>query len=260
MLVSVITVAYNSGRTIADTIQSVLRQDYRDLEYIIIDGASSDATVSIVKSFQDRIQHFVTEPDQGAYDAINKGIRLARGEIVGILNSDDRYSSDSVLSTVVREFEQHAIDALYADVLIYKSFDQPRIHRYYDASNFSLHKFAAGWMPPHPTFFVKRICYEQFGLYKSDYRIAADFELLVRFLVTHRISYRYLNKVLVHMQAGGLSNRNFRSNWTLNQEIIRACRENGIKTNLLKVLSKYPQKVLQLLKRPSPNHCPGTVE
>jgi glycosyltransferase involved in cell wall biosynthesis len=251
---SIITVVYNNASTIRCAGESVLEQDYDDLEYIIIDGDSTDGTVEVVKllvdSYKDRLVTFVSEKDNGIYDAMNKGIKFAKGQIIGILNSDDYYASTTVISDIASQFVTTNADSIFADLLITRRENQERISRYYDAGNFSPDKFAYGWMPPHPTFFVKRDCYEKYGLYKTDYRIAADYELLVRFMFKHRISYSYMPKVIVKMRSGGLSTKSPRSNWIINREIVRACRENGVETNILKVLSKYPAKLFQLVRRP----------
>lgn len=248
--VSIITVTYNSKKTIRDTMESVLSQDYEDIEYIIVDGGSTDGTIDIVKSYSNEISKVINEKDDGIYDAINKGIKLASGDIVGNLNSDDVYFGNNVISTVVKYYNTENTDSVFSDLVLVKRDNLQKIIRFYSASNFNLKKFEYGWMPPHPTFFVKREIYKKYGLFKTDYKIASDFELMVRFLVKHRISYSYIPKVLVRMRVGGVSTRNLRSNWILNKEILRACNENGVKTNVFKVLSKYITKVFQLVNRP----------
>lgn len=250
MKISIITVCFNSEATIRDTIESVLAQDYADLEYIIIDGASTDGTLKIIDEYRDRIATVVSEPDNGIYDAMNKGIAKATGDVVGILNSDDFYVDSSVLAKVAVELEQKKVDSVFADLVVVDQVRIDKIVRYYRANHFTPARFAYGWMPPHPTFFVKRSCYEKFGTYRTDYQIAADYELLVRFLVVSVVSYSYLPQVLIKMRTGGVSSRNLKSNWILNKEIVRACRENGISTNLCKVLCKYPRKILEMISRP----------
>ena len=249
MKVSIITVVYNNNKTIKDAIESVLNQTYNNIEYIIIDGASTDGTVEIVKSYGDKITKFVSEPDKGLYDAMNKGIALATGDVIGILNSDDFYIDEFVIEKVVKIFEEKEVDSLFADLVYVKPDNVKKTVRHYDSSQFHPEKFAYGWMPAHPTFFVKRSVYEKYGLFKTDYKIAADYELLVRFLYKHRLTYFYLKEVIIKMRMGGASTSGFKSNLILNQEIIRACRENGIKTNMFKVLSKYPQKLLGLWRK-----------
>ncbi len=245
--ISIITVVFNGRDTIRDCINSVLNQSYENMEYIIVDGGSKDGTTEIIESYQDRISAYVSEPDDGIYDAMNKGVKMATGDIIGILNADDFYSDDDVISDVVNELETKKVDSVFADLVYIKNNDYNKVVRYYSSSNFNPGKFSYGWMPAHPTFFARKELYEKFGLFKTDYLIASDYELLVRFIARYKISYSYIPRVLVRMRTGGLSTRNFKSNWILNKEIVRACAENGIRTNIFKVLSKYTTKVFQLI-------------
>jgi len=247
--ISIITVVWNNNETIRDAINSVLGQTYKNIEYIIIDGASTDGTVEIIKSYGDKISKFVSEPDKGLYDAMNKGIAQATGDVVGILNSDDFYIDKFVIEKVVKVFEEKEVDSVFADLIYVHADNLDKVVRHYDSSKFSPKKFAYGWMPAHPTFFVKRSAYKKYGSFKTDYKIAADYELLVRFLYKYDLTYFYLQEIIIKMRMGGASTSGLKSNLILNQEIIRACRENGIKTNMIKVLSKYPQKLMGLLKR-----------
>lgn len=254
MKISIITVVYNNKDTIQDAMNSVLSQGYDDLEYIIVDGASTDGTVEIIKEvvkrYPERNIRFISEKDGGIYDAMNKGIRLANGDIIGILNSDDFYSSNQVIPIVVNEFMTKNVNSVFADLVYVKTDDVSKIVRYYSSAKFQPEQMAYGWMPAHPTFFVKKGIYEQYGFYKTDYRIAADYELIARLLVKNKVNYSYIPKVLVKMRIGGASTKSLKSNWILNKEIVRACAENGIKTNIIKVLSKYPAKILQSIKKP----------
>ncbi|WP_067177442.1 glycosyltransferase family 2 protein [Sulfurospirillum sp. UCH001] len=249
MKISIITVVSNNVSTIKNAIDSVLSQTYRNIEYIIIDGASTDGTVEVVQNYGNKISRFISEKDDGIYDAMNKGIRLATGNVIGILNSDDFYISNDVIHKVVKIFEEYQVESMFADLVYVEAHNVNKIVRHYDSSYFSPEKFAYGWMPAHPTFFVKRYIYEQYGLFKTDYKIAADYELLTRFLGKHEISYFYLKMPLVKMRMGGISTMSFRNNFILNKEILRACSENGIYSNWFMVLSKYPKKLLGLLKR-----------
>ncbi|NDJ18720.1 glycosyltransferase family 2 protein [Myxacorys almedinensis] len=251
MKISIITVVFNGESTIRDTIHSVLSQDYPDIEHIIIDGASTDGTLNIIKMYSDRLAKVISEPDSGIYDAMNKGLRLASGDVIGILNSDDFYADTTVISSVVKHFEQTQAESVFGDLVYVTSSDRNKVIRYYSSAKFNPDQFAYGWMPAHPTFFVKRWAYERYGLFKTDYKIAADYELLTRFLAKHRLSYSYLPKIMVKMRAGGVSTTNLKSNWILNREIIRGCAENNIQTNMPKVLSKYFTKVFQLVARPT---------
>jgi len=254
MKISIITVVYNNRETISDAMDSVLSQDYPGLEYIIVDGASTDGTVDcikqIIKKHPDRCIKFMTEKDSGMYDAMNKGIAMSTGDIVGTLNSDDVYINNQVLSAVAGEFMKEDVDSVFADLVYVRGGNLNKIVRYYNSANFHPPKMAYGWMPAHPTFFVRRMIYEKYGYYKTDYRIAADYELIARFLVKNNVTYRHIPRVFVRMRMGGASTKNLKSNWILNREIIRACRENGIKTNILKVYSKYPVKILEKIFRP----------
>ena len=249
MKVSIITVALNNAEYIEACIQSVINQDYENIEYIVIDGGSTDGTIDIIKKYEDKINVWISEPDAGMYDAINKGIGMSSGDIIGILHSDDLYIDEHVIGNVVQEFRNN-IDSVYADLVYVERNNLKNVVRYYDSSVFQVSKFAYGWMPAHPTCFIKKNVYDKYGLYKTDYIIAADYELLVRFYAKHRVSYSYLPKVIIKMRSGGLSTRNFKSNVILNREIVRACIENGIETNIFKVYLKYFVKLSQLFKRP----------
>lgn len=246
MKISLITVSYNSAATIGDTILSVLSQTHKDVEYIIVDGNSNDGTVDLVRSFGTRISRFISEPDRGIYDAMNKGIRMATGEIIGMLNSDDFYSSPEILASVANAFADPAIDAVFGDLVFVDPNNLEKVVRRYSSKGWHPGKFARGFMPAHPTFFVRRPYYEQLGLFKTDYRIAADYELLIRFLYVNRLNYKYLPLNMVTMRKGGVSSNGLKSNLVLNEEIIRGCRENGIKTNNFKVYSKYLIKIFEL--------------
>lgn len=249
MKVSIITVVYNNAATIQDAIDSVLSQTYQNTEYIIIDGCSTDGTVDIVERYGRKITKFVSEKDSGIYDAMNKGIAHATGDVVGILNSDDFYIDEFVIEKVAREFESKNVDSVYANLVFVHPDNLDRITRHYDSSYFTPEKFAYGWMPAHPTFFVKRSAYEKYGVFRTDLKIAADFDLLIRFLHTHRLSYSHIKEVLIKMRVGGVSTSGLKSKILLNKEILQVCLDNGIKTNILKILSKYPAKIFGLLNK-----------
>ncbi len=249
MKVSIITVVYNGADTIECAIKSVLSQTYKDIEYIIIDGLSTDNTMQIVKKYEKNIAKVISESDKGLYDAMNKGIKLASGDVIGILNSDDFYMNEFVISDIVKEFKRVKKDIVYADLVYAKPDDLQKVVRYYDSGYFAPKKLAYGWMPAHPTLFVKKSIYEKYGAYKIDYKIAADYEIVVRFLSKYNLSYSYLKKAIVKMRVGGISTRGLKSFYVLNKEIIRACRENEVYTNWFMVLLKYPQKILGLLKK-----------
>lgn len=247
MKISVITVTYNSAATLADTLDSVLAQDYPEVEHVLVDGASKDSTVEIIRRYP-HVQNWISEPDKGLYDAINKGIRMATGDIIGILNSDDFFPRKDILSTIAQQFEQQAVDAVYGDIAFVHPGDLERVVRHYSAKRFHPGRFAYGFMPPHPSFYVRRERYQQLGVYQTDYKIAADYELLMRFLYRNKIPAAYIPEVLVYMRTGGVSNENLMSRVKLNQEIIRACKENGVDTNMVTLSFKYFTKIFEFIK------------
>ncbi|MGE0078239.1 MAG: glycosyltransferase family 2 protein [Bacteroidales bacterium] len=244
MKVSIVTVVYNGSLSIRTAIESVLNQTYGDIEYIVVDGASTDGTIDIVKSYGDRIHKFISEPDKGIYNAMNKGIRLASGEIVGILNSDDFFTRSDVIERVVNSFSND-IDAIFGDIQFVKPNKLDKIVRYYSSKHFSLKRFRFGFMPAHPSFYTRRHFFNEFGYYKEEYRIGADFELLLRYLFDYKLRYKYLSFPFVTMRTGGISNRNMKSNIILNKEILKACKENNLRTNLLFIYLKYFIKVFE---------------
>lgn len=250
MDVSIITVSRDSAGTIEETIRSVLAQTYAHIEYIVVDGASRDGTMDIAARYKSRLRHLLSEPDHGIYDAMNKGIRLASGEVIGILNSDDFFADPRVVERIAEEFSRSKADCVFSDLLMVDPHDTNRVIRYYDSSRFTPKQFAYGLAPAHPTFFVRRACYERYGYYKTDYVIAADFELLARFLARHKLAYSHLDAVSVRMRRGGVSGTGLATRWINTREKLRACRENGIETNAFKVLWRYPYKLVEFVRRP----------
>jgi len=246
--VSIITVVLNGRDTIKNTIESVVSQSHNSIKYIVIDGGSTDGTIEIINKYLDRISVFISEPDKGIYDAMNKGIKLATGDIVGILNSDDFYIDEFVIEKVIKEFDEKGVDSVYADLVFVNPNNLEKTVRYYDSSQFNPSRFAYGWTPAHPTFFVKKEIYDKYGVFRTDFKIAADFDILARFLYTHKISYSYMQEVLVKMRVGGVST-SFSSVWINNIEALKACKNNGIKTNIFKILFKYPAKLLGFFKK-----------
>ena len=246
MKISLLTVSFNSASTIKDTIESIRSQNYKDIEYIIVDGNSTDGTITILKSYDSFISKWISEPDKGIYDAMNKAIKMATGEVVGILNSDDFYANHQILAQVAKEFSDPSIDVVFGDLVFVDSQNLSKTVRKYSSAKWHPGKFAWGFMPAHPTVFIRRKYYDQFGLFKTDYKIAADYELLIRFLFVHQLRYKYLPITMVKMRRGGVSSRNLMSNVILNNEIIRGCRENGIRTNVVMVYLKYFRKLSEL--------------
>jgi glycosyltransferase involved in cell wall biosynthesis len=246
MRISIITATYNSASTIRDTLESVNAQTYPDIEHIIVDGASKDNTLDLVKKYGKRVSLIISEPDKGIYDAMNKGIKAATGDVIGILNSDDFFTSDDVISAIVFAFENNDIDAVYGDVHYVNPENLNKCVRYYSSAVFKPSLFKFGLMPAHPSFYVKRSCYEKYGVYSLDYQIASDFDLLIRFLYTHKIKYRYLKKDFVTMRIGGESTKNLNNRMLLNKEDLKACRKYGITTNMFMIMFKYVYKIFEL--------------
>lgn len=249
MKITVITAVYNRDRTIARAIRSVEAQSHDDIEHIVIDGASQDRTCEIIKACASPLVTLVSEPDKGIYDAINKGIRASSGDVIGLLHSDDRFAHDNVLREISACFEDETIDAVYADAAFFSEHAPDRLIRRYNSARFGPKQIAMGWMPAHTTLFLRRRVFDRFGLYKTDYKIAADFEFIARIFKDGAINARYIPEIWIHMQTGGASTADLHSKLTLNREVLRACRENGINSNYFKILSKYPLKLLEYVKR-----------
>lgn len=250
MKVSIITVCWNSEKYIGTTIKSVLEQTYQNIEYILVDGGSEDGTVNIIKEycplFNGRMK-WISERDLGLYDAMNKGVRMAAGDVVGIINSDDFFSNNTIVEQIVEAFSDKSIDAVYGDVRFVQPKCLNKTVRYYSSKIFRPYLFRFGFMPAHPSFYVKRVYYEKFGLYKTDYKIAADYELLIRFLYKNGLKTKYLSKDFVTMRIGGVSTESFRSRYVLNKEIVRGCKENGVWTHISLLSLKYFIKIFELL-------------
>ena len=247
MKVTIITAAYNAAKTIDETLESVARQSHPNIEHIVGNGASTDGTLSIIEQYRDKLAAVVSGPDHGVYDAMNKGLALASGEVVGFLNADDLYASKDVLSRVVSIMEREGLDALFGDVEFFRPKDPTRTVRRYRSTRFSPDQIALGWMPAHPALFLRRRVYERYGPFRTDYRIAGDFEYCARIFHSNTLVYRSLPETLVRMRTGGISTSGWRNTLLLNREVLRACRENGIDTNILKIFSKYPAKLLEFL-------------
>lgn len=250
MKISVITISYNSASTIEDTLRSVLTQTYLDIEYIVVDGLSKDHTVEIIQKHEDRFNgrlKWISEKDKGLYDAMNKGIQMATGDVVGILNSDDFFYDNHVLQKVADAFKDETLDATIGDIVFVREDNHDKIIRRYSAKNWKPSKFAWGYMPPHPSFFVRRKYFDQLGYYKMGYKIAADYELLIRFLLKAKLNWIYLPIITTKMRMGGASTSGLKSLITLNNEIIKGCSENQVYTNKIMVYSKYLFKPFEFL-------------
>ena len=249
---SLITVSFNSSATIRDTIDSVLVQKYPCIEYIIVDGGSSDATMDIVREYGERIAKTVSRPDKGIYDAMNTGIGLATGDIIGFINSDDFYASNSAISSVANAFRDQSVDAVYGDLCYVAQKDTSRVVRYWRSSGFTPGAFSLGWCPPHPTFFVRRAVYERLGGFDPQFRIAADVELMMRFLEAHRVASAHIPSVLVRMRLGGETNRSVRNIIRQNQEIMAALRKYGLVSSWPSFIAhKAWSRIGQFIARPA---------
>lgn len=245
MKVSIITTCYNSAATIEETIRSVVKQTYSDIEYIIIDGGSTDGTLAIVEKYKQHISKIRSEKDHGIYDALNKGIDLATGEIVAILHSDDFYVAEDVIHTVVKLFKTESCDCVYADLQYVKQDNPHIIVRTWIAGAYSHGLFLKGWMPPHPVFFVASHCYKQYGKFNLQLKSAADYELMLRFMHKYRIKAGYIPRVLVKMRTGGKSNASVANRIKANREDRLAWKLNGLKPNLLTLILKPLSKLKQ---------------
>lgn len=249
MKITVITVCFNSAKTIEDTIRSVASQTHLDIEHIVVDGASTDGTLDVIERHRDTLAKVISEPDHGIYDAMNKGIALADGEVIGFLNADDIYADAGVLAKVANIMEREDLDALFGDAEFFRAEYPERAVRRYRSEHFRPDRIAWGWMPAHPTIFLRHRVFERFGSFHTDYRIAGDFEFVARIFHGDTLKYRHLPEILVRMRTGGVSTGGWRNTLLLNREVLRACRENGISTNLLMILSKYPSKLLEFLRK-----------
>ncbi|CAM3515882.1 glycosyltransferase family 2 protein [Deinococcus frigens] len=243
---SIVTVVYNGDKYIEDTILSVIAQDFDSIEHIIVDGGSTDKTVEILEKYSDKIAYWISEPDKGIYDGMNKGIELAQGKYVGILNSDDYYESSTVIERVEETFQEYDPRCVFAHVKFINPINNKTVRIYNSKSN-PEKLFKWGFMPAHPTFFAHREDYIKYGLYKEDYKIAADYELLIRFLYRFKLTYKKLDKIIIVMRIGGASTGGIKSTLLLNKEIIRACKENGISTNYFFLALKYFRKIREIV-------------
>ena len=246
MKVSIITATYNSARTIRDTITSVNKQTYKNVEHIIIDGASDDKTLQIAE-FYGHTGPIVSEKDNGIYEAMNKGVTLAKGDIIGILNSDDFYPDANVIGKVIEAFEDKNVDAVYGDLLFIDAANSQKVNRRWIAGGYDKKLFYRGWMPPHPTFFVRREVYEKFGQFDLNLKSSSDYELLLRFLLLHKIKVKYLPGVMVHMREGGHSNKSIFHRLAAHKEDYMAWKSNGLSPKWYTLTMKPLRKVKQFV-------------
>lgn len=246
MKISIITVVYNNDKTIKDAIESVLNQSYQQIEYIVIDGASKDNTVSIIKEFQSQIAKFVCEPDNGIYDAMNKGVGLATGDVIGILNSDDLYQDANVIETVMNQFSQDpSLDIVYGDLVYVKNEDVNSIVRNWKSIPYYDRFFERGNVPPHPSLFVKQYVYKKAGLFNLDFILAADYEFMLRIFKKHDFNSKYIERVIVKMRLGGATNQSFSNIIRQNLEVLKAWNHNQLKVPFLLMLSRIFKRLFQ---------------
>lgn len=251
MKVSIITVTWNSEETLEDTIGSVISQTYQDIEFIVVDGLSTDNTKAIIEKYRNHISVFVSEKDRGIYDAINKGIALAKGEIIAILHSDDMYYDAHVISEVVSTMTNTETDACYGNLVYVDRKNTSKVLRFWHSGAYRKNLFLKGWMPPHPAFFIKKWCYERYGTYTLDLKSSGDYELMLRMLHKNGVSVSYINKVLVKMRAGGTSNVTLKNRIRGNREDYKAWEMNGLKPGMFTLIRKPLSKLRQYLQRPA---------
>lgn len=247
MKMSIITAVLNGADAIEATLRSVAQQSHPDIEHIIVDGGSKDSTLERVSRHGRRVARVISEPDRGPYDAFNKGLRVATGDAIGYLNCGDSYVSPECVSKLAGALLVGAAEAAFGDVLIVDGARASRIIRRYSSRHFTPTALRYGLMPAHPTLFMRREVYRATGEYDADFRIAGDFELCVRAFLGRRTEYVYLAEPLVCMPTGGLSNRGWRSKLEITREMLRACRQNGVKTNSFKLSMRFPLKAIELL-------------
>ncbi|RZL45812.1 MAG: glycosyltransferase [Pedobacter sp.] len=245
MKISIITVVYNGEKYLQDCIESVLNQNYENLEYIIIDGGSTDATLSIIEKYQNQIHHFISEKDKGMYDALNKGINLATGDVIGILNADDKLASNSVITQIANSFVSENVEGVYGNLNYINETDSSRIIRKWVSKPFAKKDIALGWMPAHPTLYLRKRLFDKYGNYSLDYGTAADYELMLRFLYLNEVKAVYLDLLIVEMRIGGMSNSSIYQRYKAMINDYKAIKSNRIsfpvRTLLLKKLSKIVQ-------------------
>ena len=251
MKISIITAAYNAADTIEGTIRSVGAQTYPDVEHIIIDGGSTDGTISVLDANAAELDKIVSEPDSGLYYAMNKGIAMAGGDVIGILNADDVYAHDQVLDRVAKTLTTHSVDCCYADLVYVDRDDTNKVVRYWTSNTFVPGSFTRGWLPAHPTLFVLHDVYEQYGSFDVNYKIQSDFELTLRFLEIHRISSYYVPEIWVRMRMGGTTNRSLSNIIKGNLESYRACKQHGLAVGPMFFVTKIAQRLPQFFRRPT---------
>lgn len=252
MKISIITATYNSGKTVGDTLKSVLAQTYHDYELLVVDGASKDNTLEVVKNMEPLFEgkmRYISEPDKGIYDAMNKGIRMASGDVIGILNSDDFYTSDDALACIAWTLENEKVDAVYGDIHYVDDEDLKKCVRYYSSKPFRRWMMRLGFMPAHPSFYCRKEVYEKYGAFDAEnYRVAADFENLLRLIFVNKIKTHYINKDFVTMRTGGASSSGLESHKRIMRDHLKALKKNGVYSNIFLLGLRYLYKIGEILK------------
>jgi len=241
--ISIVTAAWNSGATLRDTIESVLHQTYQDIEYIVVDGSSKDNTVDIIQEYEPLFNgrmKWISEPDRGIYNAMNKGIKMATGDVVGILNSDDFFTDENVVSQISKGID--GVDAVYGDIHFVNPNNLKKCIRYYSSRSFKPWQMRLGFIPAHPSFYCRKKLFDKFGYYDDSFKICADFELLLRLIYINKITYRYIPVDCVTMRTGGASTSGFKSHKIASQEHILALKQNGLYSNMLIESLRYIYK------------------
>ena len=248
MKISVITVCLNAAETIADTLKSVGIQTYGNIEHVVVDGGSTDRTKEVIENWSGSTPLLVTGPDNGIYDAMNKGIRASSGDVIAFLNANDYYADKFVVEDMARHMMTQQVEVLCADVAFIGSGSATKIRRIYSSRRFHPERIRYGWMPAHPSMFVKKSLFERHGLFNASYKIAGDYEFVARIFSRGNVRYGYLPRIVVNMRSGGVSNSGIGNTIRLNREVVRACKENGIDTNLMKIMTKYPEKIAEYIR------------
>ena len=248
MKISVVTVCYNAVKTIEQTIQSVLGQTYTDFEYIVVDGGSKDGTVDVLERYSDRLR-YISEKDEGIYDAMNKGVGMARGEVIGIIGADDFYPDAEVLTRVAEAFRRNDTDSAYGNVKFVDPDNTGKVVRFWDDQPYDHSRWLKGWMPPHIAFYLKKSAYEQYGLYKTEFTCAGDYELMLRMLYKHKLSSQHIPATLMTMRVGGTSSASLKHRMVANREDRRAWKINGLQPRWYTLWMKPLGKIRQLFAR-----------
>lgn len=245
MKISLITTTFNSAKTLKSTLDSVKSQTYADIEYVIVDGGSTDGTLELIESYASIVTKSISEPDEGIYDAINKGIKLTSGDVIGLLHSDDFFASNQVLQIIADTFQEYHVDAIYGDLQYVDAQHTDKVVRNWVSQAYNPSLFYRGWMPAHPTFYLKRSCYERYGLYNTDFTISADYELMLRMLLKNEVKAMYIPKTLVQMRVGGESNASLSNRLRANREDVMAWKMNGLKPKFYARFAKPLSKLKQ---------------